>query len=459
MRDKDPRDPVAAGGRVAAPQAPEAGAAPVRPKREGVKRYMVGLGFLAPALIVLGALVVYPMFFTVVRSLYDSPGSEFVAFENYDRLFSSGRTLTAVTNSAIWVAVVPPVVTALGLIFAVLTERIRWATAFKVAIFMPLAISFLSAGVIWRLVYEREPELGLLNAGLSGVVEVFQPPGDYPGGRPSEEELLETQGRAYVTTEPVSPGETVNMGLIAIRPDLVPRQAEAAVPEADAVPDGISGVVWLDFTPGGEGESGVIDEGETGLPGIEVEALRGTEVAGSAVTGNDGSYVLEGLSPGEYTIRLASTNFREPWDGIPWLGPTLVTPSVIGAYVWIYVGFAMVIIGAGLAALPRDVLEAARVDGASEWQVFRRVTVPLLAPVLGVVFVTLMISALKVFDLIIVLPPFSTQADANVLAVEMWRQSFGGARNQGLGSAVAVFLFVLVIPVMLLNVRRFRREG
>jgi alpha-glucoside transport system permease protein len=237
------------------------------------------------------------------------------------------------------------------------------------------------------------------------------------------------------------------MGLIAIRPNLLPEEAQPAPQQVEAPPGGIAGVVWLDFTTGGGGEAGTIDPQESGLPGVEVEAIRDGEVVASAVTGNDGSYVLEDLEGGGVTMRLAASNFRQPWGGIAWLGSTLVTPAVIGSYVWIYVGFAMVIIGAGLAALPRDVLEAARVDGASEWQVFRRVTVPLLAPVLGVVFVTLMISALKVFDLIIVLPPFSTQNDANVLAVEMWRQSFGGARNQGLGSALAVFLFVLVLPV------------
>jgi len=127
--------------------------------------------------------------------------------------------------------------------------------------------------------------------------------------------------------------------------------------------------------------------------------------------------------------------------------------------VWIWSGFAMVVIAAGLAAIPRDVLEAARVDGASEWQVFRRVTVPLLRPVLVVVFVTLVINVLKVFDLVFVIPPGSVQDDANVVALEMWRVSFGGARDQGLGSALAVLLFLLVVPAMAFNVRRFRREA
>jgi alpha-glucoside transport system permease protein len=135
-----------------------------------------------------------------------------------------------------------------------------------------------------------------------------------------------------------------------------------------------------------------------------------------------------------------------------------VTPAIIGAYVWIWAGFAMVLIGAGLASIPREALEAARVDGASEWQLFRRVTAPLLAPVLAVVLVTLVINVLKVFDLVFIIPPQNTQDDANVVALEMWRVSFGGGRDQGLGSALGVLLFALVLPAMAFNIRRFRQE-
>jgi len=118
----------------------------------------------------------------------------------------------------------------------------------------------------------------------------------------------------------------------------------------------------------------------------------------------------------------------------------------------------MVVIAAGLAAIPRDTLEAARTDGATEWQVFRRVTVPLLSPVLTVVFITMLINVLKVFDIVLAVAPGSVQADANVIAVAMWRISFSGVNDFGLGSAIAVFLFLLVLPVLLLNIRRFRRE-
>jgi alpha-glucoside transport system permease protein len=129
------------------------------------------------------------------------------------------------------------------------------------------------------------------------------------------------------------------------------------------------------------------------------------------------------------------------------------------AYIWIWAGFAMVVIAAGLAAIPRDTLEAARTDGATEWQVFRRITVPLLAPVLSVVFITMLINVLKVFDIVIALAPGSVQDDANVIALDMWRTSFGGSSDFGYGAAVAVFLFVLVIPILALNIRRFRREA
>jgi alpha-glucoside transport system permease protein len=157
-------------------------------------------------------------------------------------------------------------------------------------------------------------------------------------------------------------------------------------------------------------------------------------------------------------VRLPKSNFAEPFNGVTWLGPSLVTPAIIGAYIWMWTGFALVLLAAGLAAIPRDALEAARVDGATEWQVFRRVTVPLLSPVLIVVLVTLVINVLKVFDLVFIIAPASVQDDANVLALQMWRVAFSGSPNRGLGSAIAIFLFLLVIPAMLFNLRRFRRE-
>jgi alpha-glucoside transport system permease protein len=115
-------------------------------------------------------------------------------------------------------------------------------------------------------------------------------------------------------------------------------------------------------------------------------------------------------------------------------------------------------IASGLSAMDISLQEAARMDGANEWQVFRRITAPLLAPVLIVVFITLIINVLKIFDLVYVIPPGSSLPSATVIAVQLWSVSFGGGNDQGLGSALAILLLVLVLPFMIINVRRFRME-
>ena len=413
--------------------------------------------FLGPALVLLGAIVVYPIFFSIGRSFFDANGSNFVGFDNYQEMFTSDATRTAIKNNLIWVVFAPSIVTALGLIFAVLTERVAWSTAFKVAIFMPMAISFLSAGVTWRLIYEQDPKIGLANATVGAVVDVVRPPGVLPGARPSqdEQELEPTADGAVQLAGSVAPGDTALLGLVAIPPEAVPADAVQAV-DAQSAEGAVTGTVWLDFAPGGGGEAGVIEPNEKGLPGVDVEAVSDGEVVASATTATDGTFALEGID-GDVQLRLPAQNFREPFAGINWLGPALVTPAIIASYIWIWAGFAMVVIAAGLAAIPRETMEASRVDGANEWQVFRRVTAPLLAPVLAVVLVTMVINVLKIFDLVLVIAPGSSQRDANVIALQLWKTAFG-IRDFGLGSALAVFLLVLVLPAMAFNLRRFRRE-
>jgi alpha-glucoside transport system permease protein len=417
---------------------------------------LVALLFLLPAFVLLGALVVYPIFFSIVRSTFDRAGGAFVGIRNYRTMFASEATRTAIKNTLIWVIFAPSIVTALGLIFAVMSERIRWSTAFKVVIFMPMAVSFLSAGVTWRLIYEEDPQLGLANAAAREVADVVRPPGVVPGAHPSDEKALQPEGQGFITSATFAPGDTAQLGLVAIPPELIPPDARiASAPAANA--GGIAGTVWVDFTAGGGGERGVVDPTEKGLPGMRVEVVQGDAVVDTATTGPDGRFMVAGLTQGDYRLRLAPSNFREPFGGFSWLGPTLVTPAIIVAYVWIWAGFAMVVIAAGLAAIPRDVLEASRVEGASEWQVFRRVTVPLLAPVLAVVLVTLIINVLKIFDLVLVIAPGSSQRNANVIALQMWKTAFG-IRDFGVGSALGVLLFLLVIPAMAFNIRRFRAD-
>ncbi|MFI7096892.1 carbohydrate ABC transporter permease [Streptomyces lydicus] len=413
--------------------------------------------FLLPALVLLGALVVYPIVFSVYRSLFDASGSGFVGLGNYGEMFSDEGIRTALRNNVVWVVVAPTVSTALGLVFAVLTERIRWGTAFKLVVFMPMAISMLAAGIIFRLVYDQAPERGVANAVWVSVHDTFSDPAPFPGAKPRPRSGLRASGGGgFTTVSVVRAGARVDLPLVAVRQDDL-RGARPAVVAARR-PGVVSGSVWLDFTRGGGGRPGVIDENEKALAGLRVEAVRGGAVVASATTAADGTFVLPAGAADGARLRLPGVNFAAAYHGVEWLGPALVTPAIIGSYVWMWAGFAMVLIAAGLAGVPRELLEAARVDGAGEWQVFRRITVPLLAPVLVVVLVTLMINVLKIFDLVYIIAPGSSLRSANVLALQLFQSSFGTDVDQGLGSAIAVFLLLLVLPVMYVNLRRLRKE-
>jgi alpha-glucoside transport system permease protein len=420
-------------------------------------RKIVAVGFLLPALVLLGALVVYPIGYSLYRSFFDQSGAGFAGLDNYVEIFTDDTILTAVKNNAIWVVVAPTVSTVLGLIFAVLTERVRWGTAFKLIVFMPMAISMLAAGIIFRLVYEQDPERGVANAIWVGVHDTFEESAGYPRARPLPVHPLEAAGGgAFVTKEPVSAGKPVQLPLVGVAPAKMPSDAEPAK-AAEPGNGEIHGTAWLDFTRGGGGRPNVVDSQELGLKGIKIEAVKDGKVVADTRAAADGTFTLPASADGAL-LRLPADNFREPYNGVDWLGPSLVTPAIIGSYVWMWAGFAMVLIAAGLASVPRELLEAARVDGANEWQVFRRITVPLLAPVLAVVLVTLMINVLKIFDLVFIIAPGSSQDDANVLALQLYRSSFGTDADLGLGSAIAVLLLLLVLPVMFFNVRRMRRE-
>ncbi len=424
------------------------------------RKWLVATLFLAPALLVLGALVVYPAIETIRLSLYDRFGEEFVGFDNYRRIFLLDRMRIAIRNSLIWVAVFPVFVTTVGLTLAVLSERIKWKSAFRLILFIPAAIAVMSSGIIWRFVYDANPDTGLLNALANLPVAIFNPEGDYPGVAASHDGLIQEEaGGAIAQLVEVGPeGGVALLGLLRLTEDALPPEAVDASTPSPAGSGTITGVVWRDTTIL-DNIKGVVDPAERGIPGVTVEIF---DAAGDTVeavqSGPDGSFKTSGLDPGSYRVEIPESTFREAWRGINWLGQDLITISAIIAGIWIWGGFALLVIGAGLASLPREILEAARVDGATEWQVFRHVTVPLLTPVISVVFIALTINALKMFDLIIGIAPGSVQDDANVIALEMWRTAFTGLGDRGMGSAIAVFLFVLILPILVFNIRRFRLE-
>lgn len=127
--------------------------------------------------------------------------------------------------------------------------------------------------------------------------------------------------------------------------------------------------------------------------------------------------------------------------------------ALIGAATWGITGFAMVILSAALKGIPAELLEAARVDGAGELTVFRRVIFPLMMPTIVVVGTTLVIFALKAFDVVYVMTGGNYNTD--VLAFRMYEQLYT-AGNNGRASAVAVILLIAVIPVLIFNLRQFR---
>ncbi|HEX2505200.1 MAG TPA: ABC transporter permease subunit [Gaiellaceae bacterium] len=445
-----------AGQAAAAP--PPAAPAPSAGEAGGWRKYALAAGFLAPSFFFIGIWIIYPAIRTIFRSFYDRTGDSFVGFDNFVEIFTQETLVTAVKNNALWIAIVPAFVTAVGLVFAVLIERIRWTVAFRFCVFMPMAISAFAAGITWRIMYIEEPERGALNASIASVKDAVDPPGVLSEAASSTEDLEgnpEQGGLVYTT--PVGGGDTVLLGLTRIAEEEVPEDAQQAV-QPEPLQGGITGVVWRDFKPGG-GEAGVVEQDEVGLSGVTVELRSaGGGTIAETTSGPDGAFSFENVEGSDNRVAIGEETFAEPFSGVSWLGEKLITPSIMVAYIWIWAGFAMVVIAAGLSSLPRDVIEAARTDGANERQIFRRVTVPLLWPIIMTVFVTMLINVLKVFDIVISLAPGSVQDDANVLALAMWRESFTGALNFGVGSAIAVFIFVLVGPIMVFNVRNFRRQ-
>jgi alpha-glucoside transport system permease protein len=125
--------------------------------------------------------------------------------------------------------------------------------------------------------------------------------------------------------------------------------------------------------------------------------------------------------------------------------------------VWMQTGFAMVVLSAAIKAIPDEIIEAARIDGASEFQVFRRIMVPSILPTIVVVTTYMVINALKVFDIVFV-QPASAETNGTVVVAERMIRWFFQLNHNGRAAAIAVVLFAAVIPVMLWNIRRFREE-
>jgi alpha-glucoside transport system permease protein len=150
--------------------------------------------------------------------------------------------------------------------------------------------------------------------------------------------------------------------------------------------------------------------------------------------------------------------FDSGFHPIAWLGrPDLVNYALIFAYIWASVGFVMVVLSAAIKGIPAEIMEAARVDGAGEWNIFRRIMFPMLSLPISVVTIWLFINVIKVFDIIYVMTTGGPGTSSRVIAFTMYEETFHNGRP-GYGAAVAAIMLVLIAPIMILNVRRFRTE-
>jgi alpha-glucoside transport system permease protein len=285
---------------------------------EGVRPYV----FVGPALVILTVFLIYPVINTILISLKDADSESFVGLDNFVFVFTNEDMLRSIRNTFGWIIVVPTFGVGIGLAFATLADRLRrrGEAVAKSMIFLPMAISFVGASIVWRLIYDFRPEgfgnqIGLLNGAMQGL--------------------------------------------------------------------GRNPVAWLQV---------------------------------------------------------------EPWNNL----------YLMVIMVWMQTGFAMVILSAAIKAIPDEIIEAARIDGATEMQVFRRVIVPTILPTIVVVTTYMVINALKVFDIVFVMG--NPEAQGTVVIAERMIDWFFISDHDGRGAAIAVVLFLAVIPIMIWNVRRFREQ-
>jgi alpha-glucoside transport system permease protein len=275
--------------------------------------------FLGPALIFLIVYLIYPVLQTVWLSFHDKAGTGFVGLDNYAWAAKDSQFRQSIFNNFLWLLVVPAACTFLGLVIAVLTDRIWWGAIAKSLIFLPLAISFVGASVIWKFVYEYrgdgQTQIGILNA----VVQAF-------GGQPQ---------------------------------------------------------VWI------------------------------------------------------------SLPF---WNNF----------FLMIILIWIQTGFAMVILSSALRGIPEETIEAAVIDGANPFQIFWKIMVPQIWGTIAVVWTTITILVLKVFD--IVLTMTNGQWNSQVLANLMFDWMFRGGGDFGRGATIAIIIMLAVLPIMVWNIRQANKE-
>ncbi|PYE86132.1 carbohydrate ABC transporter permease [Pseudoroseicyclus aestuarii] len=354
--------------------------------------------FLAPAILFLALYLGYPVIETLRLSVTDRVPGGFVwaGFDNYAQMSRESKFWEAFRNNLLWLIVVPAVSTALGLLVAQLTDRISWGNVAKSLIFMPMAISFVGASVIFKLIYDYRPasqeQIGVLNAvwlqfdgGLASVLVLRVVPGLLLAGFIAAAAWL-----IWAMLEPVLLGRR--------------KQGALSILLRAALSLGALFLIWR------------------------------------AVTSIIG-------------LALVDLPYGQPqtWLTIPFWNNFFLMVVLI----WIQTGFAMVLLSAALRGIPDETVEAAIVDGAGPFQIFFRIKVPQIAGTIAVVWTTITVTVLKVFDIVYAMT--NGQWETQVLANYMYDKLFR-SNDWGVGSAAAIVIMLLVTPILVWNIYNARRE-
>jgi alpha-glucoside transport system permease protein len=351
--------------------------------------------FLFPAVVALGLYLAYPVFATFWLSFTtDGAGNtrEFVGLANYSQMFGEPKFWESMRNNLLWLVVVPAAATAFGLLAAQLTDRISWGNIGKSLIFMPMAISFVGASVIWKLIYDTRPEDAAQIGALNAV-------------------WLKFEGGIWSTI------------FLKVVPALLLVVFIAA----------LAYLAWgmiRDFAKGG----------------IWAQLVR---VLGLALM----AWLVWSSVSGLLGVVGATLPYGTPqtWLTMPFYNNFFL----MAVLVWIQTGFAMVILSAALRGVPEETIEAAILDGANPFQIFFKIKVPQIMGTIVVVWTTITITVLKVFD--IVLSMTNGQFETQVLANYMYDKLFR-ANDWGVGSASAMIIMLLVTPILIWNVYNVRKE-
>ena len=353
--------------------------------------------FVFPAMFVLILYLGYPVFETLRLSVTDrSQDGAFVGLANYSQMMSEPKFWEAIRNNMLWLIVVPAASTAFGLLAAQLTDRISWGNIAKSFIFMPMAISLVGASVIFKLVYDTRPEdvgqIGILNAIWMG----------FDGGFWS-------------------------IVILKILPILLFLASAAA----------FGFIAWALGRPILAGGSRM---------GTGAKAVRLVLAAFSAIL------ALMSLNS-VLGVITASLPYGEPqtWLTLPFYNNFFLMVVLI----WIQTGFAMVILSAALRGIPEETVEAAIIDGANPFQIFFQIKVPQIMSTIVVVWTTITLTVLKVFDIVFAMT--NGQWETQVLANYMYDKLFR-ANDWGVGSASAIVIMLLVTPILVWNVYNARKE-